>query len=156
MKNLNYILQKFKELQVDYQVDSNYKNVKRELLDISENYQEGTEVLNNLNQPLGFDDGQIKIYYPISHGELEPIYEIYKVDPETRPRDLLDTFSKFYSRPLAQGNIDYYLSLGEQYNYLLEPILYIKHSGGPKVRDLVNEYITEIVPYQDGYLLVIE
>ena len=154
IQQFNEYLQQLVDLDVDYQVDSSYRDVEKDLEEIVENYEEARPVLGRGRQPLQPPIYDLTIYYPISRrGELPPSPVTYRSPNPITPADLIESIGAVYRSPLSQQNIDAYIRIGPDYTDLNSPILRGKIMGGPKLRDVVGGHPAALIPYQNGYLL---
>ena len=151
MEKFNRLLVELKDFQVDLSIDSRGKNIREDLEET--NAEEADAVLEEFNKPLDPPIYNLVIYYPISDGLFAPIRREYRSTNPVIPTDIFDVISAFYETKLNQDYIDAYLSTGK-YEYLRTPIY---KSFGIKFYDLVkNKYISQLNPYQEGYLLQLE
>lgn len=158
MEDFNRYLQSLASLDIDYQTDSDFQNVENELHEIAQTYVEEPleirQILAAGRRPLEPFVYDLTIYYPISrHGEFPPSPVTYRSPNPITPADLINSINEVYRTPLSQATIDAYIKMNPSYADLNEPILRIPILGGPKLRDVVNDYPTSLQPYRDGYLL---
>lgn len=158
MDQFNRYLKRLAELDVDYEVDTSFADVEKDLHDIAETYEEEpeeiTELLAEMRAPLQPPLYNLTVYYPISRrGEIPPTPAVYASPRPITPADLIDSINAFYRIPLNQANIDAYIRLNPEYRDLNDPILRTAIMGGPKLRDVIDGRPTSLRPYQDGYLL---
>ena len=84
----------------------------------------------------------IKIYYPISHGELPMSSVVYRKSTPITPADV-------YNIKLSESNIEAYINISDTYRS--------SFMNGPKLRDVVNgNTLTGLTEYKDGYALVLD
>lgn len=160
MDLFNRYLERLAELGVDYEVDTSFADVEKDLREIADTYEEEpeeiTQLLREARAPLQPPIYNLTIYYPISRrGEILPTPAVYASPRPITPADLIDSINAFYRIPLNQANIDAYIRIDPRYNDLNEPILRAPIMGGPTLRDVVSGYPSALRPYQDGYLLVL-
>lgn len=151
--NFNAYLRKIQdEYDIDIGPDDNFERVAQELrsLNVEESIVEGQR---SLNPPLY----QIKLYYPISRGELPMQSMTYATEEPITAADLLNSIAEVYRTSLSSENVQAYINLNSAYENLREPILYIHFMGGPKLRDVISATnLLGLRQYEDGYTLILE
>lgn len=154
VQDFNRYLEQIHQLDESVGLDENFEKLTKLLRSL---FADVEDIIERGEEPLTPALYQIKIYYPISQGEL-PLQAVqYNTNRAITPSDLLNTISAVYNQPLTESNIRAYIELDPKYQDLRDPIYQISFMGGPKLRDVVGGNILKgLQPYADGYTVMIE
>lgn len=151
--NFNKYLQQIHDLDMDVGIDDDFARLVKEL---RSSFADVDDIIARGEEPLTPPLYQLKIYYPISQGEL-PLQAVeYKTNRAIVPADVINTIAAVYNQPLTEANIQAYIKVNPKYEDLRDPIYQIPFMGGAKLRDVINaDNLKELRPYNDGYTLIL-
>jgi len=146
-----YLHELREEYDLEIGIADDFQRLVRELHGM---YAETETVIQSGLQPLSPPMYQVRIYYPVSRGEL-PLQKVeYASTSPITPADLINSIASVYKERLTEENIQAYIDLSPDYNTLRDSFFRISFIGGPRLRDVIKgDRLHALEPYEDGYLV---